>query len=151
MSYRLVILSGPDKGKTIRVESGASELIGRGEAATARLSDPAVSRVHFELATDNESAFPDGQRQLEWKPTSTETKVDAMEVKSGSQISGGRYGDAFGVRAHWQQTQTMAAAPPVCDALAKNSLVRKLGSYQLSEIIGVGTSGMIFKGLDEEK
>lgn len=147
MSYRLVILSGPDKGKTIRVESGSSELIGRGEAATARLSDPAVSRVHFELATNDESAF------LTDKGSSSGTyvngsKVDAMEVKSGSQIQVGDTVMRLESEISGGNT-TMAAAPPAAMPLPK-LVGQKLGSYQLSEIIGVGSSGMIFKGIDEE-
>lgn len=147
MSYRLVILSGPDKGRTIRVEPGASKLVGRGEAATARLSDPAVSRVHFELAVADESVF------LTDKGSSSGTyvngsKVEAMEVKSGSQI---QVGDTVMRLENEMPTgnTTMAAAPIAAVPLPK-LVGQTLGSYVLQKIVGVGSSGMIFKGLDEE-
>lgn len=147
MSYRLVILSGPDKGKTIRIESGASKLFGRGEAATARLSDPAVSRVHFELAAGNESVF------LTDKGSSSGTyvngsKIDAMEIKSGSQIQAGDTVMRLESEISAGNT-TMAQAPQAAMPLPK-LVGQTLGKYLLQEIIGVGSSGMIFKGLDEE-
>ncbi len=147
MSYRLVILSGPDKGRTIRVEPGGSKLIGRGEAATARLSDPAVSRVHFELAVADESVF------LTDKGSSSGTyvngsKVDAMEVKNGSQIQVGDTVMRLETELATGNT-TMAAAPPSGVPLPK-LVGQSLGNYLLKEIVGVGSSGMIFKGIDEE-
>lgn len=147
MSFRLVILSGPDQGKTIRVEPGSSKLIGRGEASTARLSDPAVSRVHFELAASDQGVF------LTDKGSSSGTyvngtKVDTMEVQNGSQIQVGDTVMRLESEVATGET-TMAVPPP--SALPLPKLVgQKLGKYTLKEIIGVSSSGMIFRGEDAE-
>lgn len=147
MSFRLVILSGPDTGRTIRIESGTSQLIGRGEASTARLSDPAVSRVHFELSVSDQGVF------LTDKGSSSGTyvngtKVDAMEIKSGCQIQVGDTVMRVESEIATGET-TMAAAPPTTMSLPK-LVGHKLGSYTLDEIIGVGNSGMIFKATNPE-
>src|SRR5437773_362639 len=47
--YKLIITAGPDKGQAFSLEAGATLQIGRSQAATHRLTDPAVSRVHCEI------------------------------------------------------------------------------------------------------
>jgi serine/threonine protein kinase len=147
MSFRLVVLSGADKGKTIRMEPGSTQLIGRGEAATIRLADPAVSRVHFELNVSDAGLF------VTDKGSSSGTyingsKVETMEIKSGAQI---QVGDTvMRLESEIETGQTTMAAPVPTAALPLPKLVgQKLGKFTLNEIIGVGNSGMIFKASEE--
>src|ERR1051326_2304471 len=46
---KLIVTAGPDKGLAFAVNPGETVQIGRSQAATHRLTDPAVSRVHCEL------------------------------------------------------------------------------------------------------
>src|SRR6516225_3233771 len=46
---KLIVTAGPDKGLAFSAEDGQTIQIGRSQAATHRLTDPAVSRVHCEI------------------------------------------------------------------------------------------------------
>ncbi len=47
--FKLIVTSGPDKGLAFSLNPGETLQIGRSQAASNRLSDPAVSRVHCEI------------------------------------------------------------------------------------------------------
>src|SRR5262249_33203019 len=49
MPAQLAITSGPDQGKLFPLAVGQTMQVGRSQATTIRLSDPAVSRGHFEV------------------------------------------------------------------------------------------------------
>jgi pSer/pThr/pTyr-binding forkhead associated (FHA) protein len=46
MPAKLVVIAGPDDGKTFAIAANSAVTIGRGEAAQVRLADPTVSRAH---------------------------------------------------------------------------------------------------------
>ena len=46
--YKLIVTAGPDKGLAFTLTAGQTFQVGRSQAATTRLNDPAVSRVHCE-------------------------------------------------------------------------------------------------------
>src|SRR5688500_17175818 len=49
MPAHLLVIAGPDKGRTIPLNPGETLQVGRGQAASARLADPAVSSLHCDL------------------------------------------------------------------------------------------------------
>src|SRR6516165_975424 len=49
MPAQLAVTSGPDQGKLFPLAAGETMQVGRSQATTIRLTDAAVSRVHFEL------------------------------------------------------------------------------------------------------
>jgi serine/threonine protein kinase len=53
---KLFVSAGPDKGRSFTVPLGAPFQVGRSQAAALRLSDPHVSRVHFEVEWEGEQA-----------------------------------------------------------------------------------------------
>src|ERR1700682_858939 len=56
MGNRLLVLAGPDEGKTFPLQPGEALLLGRSRATEARLIDPHVSRVHCQVQTDGAHA-----------------------------------------------------------------------------------------------
>ena len=52
MLAQLVVISGPDRGRTISLSEGQTLVLGRGESASAQLNDPHVSRVHCQIEVD---------------------------------------------------------------------------------------------------
>jgi serine/threonine protein kinase len=56
MPARLMVIAGPDLGRTFELEAGRPLQFGRSAAAGARLTDPAVARVHCEVEFDGERA-----------------------------------------------------------------------------------------------
>src|SRR5262249_34102076 len=49
MLGQLVVISGPDQGRSFVLEAAKSLLLGRGRNTETKLKDPQVSGVHFEV------------------------------------------------------------------------------------------------------
>src|SRR5262249_16236912 len=54
MTKRLVVVSGPDQGRTFALPEADTLLLGRSRATETRLSDPHVSRVHCQVQVEDE-------------------------------------------------------------------------------------------------
>src|SRR5579859_4090862 len=52
MPTRLVVISGPDQGKTFQLPTSGSMLVGRGRTAALCLADPHVSRSHCQIKVE---------------------------------------------------------------------------------------------------
>jgi pSer/pThr/pTyr-binding forkhead associated (FHA) protein len=52
----LNVLVGPDKGRSFTLEPGATNQVGRGSTTLTKLTDPSVSRLHFEIVLDGKQA-----------------------------------------------------------------------------------------------
>ncbi|QNF93348.1 FtsK/SpoIIIE domain-containing protein [Janibacter sp. YB324] len=98
---RLVSLSGPDAGRTLELTPGR-HTIGRGDAATMRVADDALSREHVELTVDR-----DGVHVRDLGTTNGTTvdeaplPTDGARVRSGSRVIAGH--TTFAVEAHRQR------------------------------------------------
>jgi serine/threonine protein kinase len=149
MSYRLFVVSGPDQGKSFDIEKERVNVVGRGDATTIRLSDPAISRVHAEIKiseagvvlTDKGSSsgtFVDGQR-IETNPIKEGQKIRIGDSELRIDVSG----------ANAKTINTTGKKAP--EAIPLPKLVgQTIGPYKIGEIIGKGNSGMVFKAKDSE-
>jgi serine/threonine protein kinase len=54
MALRLLVIAGPDKGRSFSLEPGTMLRFGRGKTVELRLNDLAVSKVHCELGWDGD-------------------------------------------------------------------------------------------------
>src|SRR5262249_7753124 len=54
MGMQLLVIAGPDKGRSFPLNAGESILIGRSQAIPNRLTDPHVSRVHCEVQVEGD-------------------------------------------------------------------------------------------------
>ena len=95
---RVVTTCGPDAGRTHELQPGR-HTIGRGEAATLRVADDALSREHLELTVDRDGVL------LRDLGTTNGTTVDGAavpaagtRVRAGSHLRAGR--STFVIEAH---------------------------------------------------
>ena len=151
MKLRLSVIAGPDAGRTFNLDPGQSLIVGRGEKSAARLGDPSVSRVHFEIGNDgNEVLVAD-------KGSSSGTFLDGKQVEKsnvslGSVIQAGDTRFRLEEQALTEQTMAPVNRPDTSEAKPLPQLVgSELGPYKLLEIIGKGNSGLLFKAHDAEK
>lgn len=151
MKVQLTVIAGPDVGRSFEVDSGQSLLVGRGDKSDLKLGDPSVSRVHFQIATAG-----DGIR-VEDQGSSSGTFVDGKQIDQATV----QYGNVIQVGdtrlrvdkdGSPEKTVAPSARPPLNESKPLFQLVgTELGPYKLTEIIGKGKSGMVFKAHDAEK
>ena len=54
MSQKLVVIEGPDSGRSFSLESGQTLKIGRGQASDTQINDARLSRVHCRVEVDEQ-------------------------------------------------------------------------------------------------
>lgn len=150
MKLRLSVFAGPDAGRTFNLDPGQTLVVGRGDKSQARLADPSVSRVHFEIGFDGDDLF------LADRGSSSGTFFDGQRVERSKIRVGGviQCGDTR-LRVESAETTTATIGPAAqreAEAQPLPELVgTELGPYKLTEIIGKANSGMVFKAHDAEK
>lgn len=150
MKLRLSVIAGPDAGRSFTLDPGQTLVVGRGEQSEARLGDPSVSRVHFEIGNNGESILV-ADRGSSSGTFVEGTKIEKSEIAIGGVIQAGD--TRLRIEQDGATEQTMAPAAKKTDESKPlpQLLGTKLGPYQLDEIIGKGSSGMVFKATDAEK
>ena len=149
MAFQLVVIEGPDVGRTFSLEDGSKLRIGRGEQSDTRLSDGTVSRVHCEISRQGNQVL------ITDLGSSSGTLVDGQTVDSGRLEFGSivQLGDSQ-LRLARPRVDGETTMAPGQSPLAKplDKLVgQKINTYRIDSIIGRGVSGMVFKAHDEEK
>jgi serine/threonine protein kinase len=169
MSFQLIIINGPEMGRTFPLSAGSPLIIGRGQTSHTKLVDPHTSRNHCVvrleagrvLVTDSGSVggtFLNGQR------------IATQQLRTGDVI---RVGETD-LRFESPAEEATLPPPPVVDdspaptpakdivfaqkarghAVPKHlqelhDLVGKsLGSYQILKVVGTGTIGVVFQAKD---
>ena len=151
MKLRLSVIAGPDAGRSFELKPGQSLVVGRGDKSEVRLGDPSVSRVHFQIGSSGETVTVSDQG------SSSGTFVDGTQVENSVVKLGGviQAGDTrIRVEEESATHGTMApmARPDTTEAKPLPQLLgTELGPYKLNEILGKGTSGLLFKAHDAEK
>jgi pSer/pThr/pTyr-binding forkhead associated (FHA) protein len=52
--YQLIVIAGPDKGKSFTLNTGPNLSLGRGKQAHYQVTDPRVSRQHCDILFQGE-------------------------------------------------------------------------------------------------
>lgn len=149
MKLRITVIAGPDAGRSFNLDPGQNLIIGRGDQAQARLADPSVSRVHFEIGNAGDAVT------VADRGSSSGTFIDGNKIEN-SKINVGsviQVGDTrLRVESNEQTSATIAPAAKREEAKPLPELVgTELGPYKLTEIIGKANSGLVFKAHDAEK
>jgi len=158
MQRQLIIIAGPEKGRSFQLEDGQTLTIGRGEASDTKINDPRMSRVHCRVQVDGGRTvlFDSGGTGGTW--VHDQQVAEKKELQPGSIIRVGdtqiRYdfsGDREASTIVGMQSP-VAAAKPVTDVAPLQSLVgQSLAHYQLEKIIHKGNTGMVFLATDTKK
>lgn len=152
----LVIIGGPDRGRSFQIEEGQTLVIGRSQTSDTQINDPRVSRVHCRVVVDggtitlldNDSAggtFMNGN------------KVSRQELDTGDTFSVGDTTMRYQLDANLPDDQptiapvaaaapTPQAAPQLADLVGET-----FAHYRLDKILAKGNTGMIFKAQDTEQ
>lgn len=153
MHRQLVIVAGPEKGRTFLLEDGQTLLIGRGQQSDTKINDPHMSRVHCRVQVDGaktilvDDGSSSGTRIGDAKVTQHELQPGDVFCAGDTQI---RYqleshrddATANGDRFFGRPTPRPKIAP-LADLVGKS-----LAYFRLESIIAQGNSGMVFKAQD---
>ena len=146
MKLNLTVIAGPDQGQSFELPAGQTMVLGRGDQADIRVSDPAVSRAHFEASNQGDELLvaDSGSRSGLFVDGA---KVTTANVAVGAII---QVGDTK-MRVSVVGEPTLGASTPVIEEKPLPQMVgEKLGPYLLKSVIGKGASGVVFKAHDEE-
>lgn len=151
MKLRLTVIAGPAVGHCFEIDPGHTLVVGRGEKSEARLDDPSVSRVHFEIA-NADSAIRVSDRGSMSGTFVDGKQVERMDVQIGAVVQAGD--TRFRVENAEETDRT--TAPMVRSHSAESKPLPQLvgtvlGPYRLDKIIGKGSSGLVFKAYDADK
>ncbi len=148
MLLTLKVLQGPDKNKECQIKEGDCLIVGRGEKSDFRLSDPATSRVHFELSCQ------DAAVTLRDLGSSSGTQIDGAPVHVAQVPIGGKIqvGDTILTLVAQGDSESTKFVGSMAGEKTLDDLVgSRIAHYRLDEVIGRGASGVVFRAFDEEK
>lgn len=155
MNLRMIVVVGSDEGRTFNLPEGEKLVVGRGDQSDTQINDPSISRIHFEVL--NEA----GAILVIDRGSSSGTfvngiQIDTIEVPPGTTVKAGD--SQFRIEEYQPSAKTVHPAAgvrseePTLETKPLPELIgARLGPYKLTEIIGKGNSGMVFKGHDVEK
>ena len=142
---KLIVTAGPDKGLAFSAEDGQTIQIGRSQAATHRLTDPAVSRVHCEIEAAGDkfvlhNISTNGTQVNGEATTERPLKHDDVIRIGNSELR---------VVADVGEATTAMVPPPAAGDLS-NLVGKPLARYQIDTVIARGTTGTVFKATDTQ-
>ena len=152
----IVIIGGPDRGRSFQIEEGQTLVIGRSQTSDTQINDPRVSRVHCRVVVDggtitlldNDSA---GGTIMNGN------QVSRQELDTGDTFSIGDTTMRYQLDANLPDDQptimpvassepTPQPAPQLADLVGET-----FAHYRLDKILAKGNTGMIFKAQDTEQ
>jgi serine/threonine protein kinase len=152
-AWQFYVVAGPDKDKALMLQEGAGHMLGRQQGVAYKLNDPRVSRTHAEVRLFGDVAtlvdkgssggtFVNGQRAEE----SVLHLGDVIQV-GDTQLRFQRDGD---------NATTLMGGPKLAggeekatEELAEMS-GRTLGHYVIGEVLGKGSSSVVFRATHGE-
>jgi len=154
--HQLVVIKGPDQGKTFALQDGQDLVIGRGKDTTLQLTDPRTSRKHclIEVRPDQIRVLDtggSGGTHVNSRPVSRHNLSPGDRIAIGDSELRLETADGTG-RKDSSATSSDAAAEPADSGKEFFDLVgQKIHNYQVEREIARGNSGVIFKCRDTEK
>lgn len=153
MKRQLIVISGPDKGRSFPLQDGETFTIGRGQASNTQINDPRMSRVHcrVEVTSANTTLIDAGSTGGTHVGN---LQITEHELKPGEVFRLGETEIRFSVDGYQDQA-TLAGdqafgrpKPPPKSIQLKDLVGETFASYRLDSILTMGQSGMVFKGTD---
>jgi serine/threonine protein kinase len=152
----IVIIGGPDRGRSFQIEEGQTLVVGRSQTSDTQINDPRVSRVHCRVVVDggtitlldNDSAggtFMNGNQ------------VSRQELDTGDTFSVGDTTMRYQLDANLPDDQPtimpVASSEPVPQPAPQlaDLVGETFAHYRLDKILAKGNTGMIFKAQDTEQ
>jgi serine/threonine protein kinase len=153
MSMQLIVIAGPDKGRSIPLTPGEAVLVGRSQATQTRLADPRVSKVHCEVEASDHGATVSDSNSTGGTFVNGK-RISQHELKSGDVIQVGETQLKFVIGAAVSEASTVAPGDLPSPKLAATSEPisslsgQTLGHYEVGTVIAKGHTGVVFKAKD---
>jgi serine/threonine protein kinase len=146
MPAQLAVTSGPDQGKLFPLSVGETMQVGRSQATVIRLSDPAVSRVHFELEIGPDQVI---LHNISGQGTLVNDKPAVEQVlKPGDVIRIGNSELRFMGKEEPATIVQGEPATPSANEPLSSMAGKSLAYFLVEEVIARGNSGIVFRALD---
>jgi serine/threonine protein kinase len=154
MTMQLVVVAGPDKGRTFPLLPATPLLVGRSKDTETRLTDPHVSRVHCQVQIDG------GQAVVLDKGSAAGTLVNGKKItqqvlKPGDIIRVGETQlrlESEDLAAQTTVNKPPAAAPATPPGERLTELTGKtLSHYDVGQVLAKGQSGIVFGARDTKE
>lgn len=156
MIGNLLVIAGPDTNVQFPLEADQRLIIGRGADTATRLKDPKVSRKHCELRVEGNTVTIHDLDSASGTLVNGR-KVTSHRLKSGDiiQIGGTQLRltlfSSSGPDASTLVLQPASAADRKTEVDPLVELTgKKFSHYSIGSVIARGTSGVVFRGRDEE-
>jgi serine/threonine protein kinase len=150
-SLKLVIISGPDAGRSFALEDGAALTVGRGQDTNAQLTDPHCSRQHFQLQVAEDKILlkdlgSSSGTHVNGSPAS-ETRVGPGDVIQIGQTQLRIEGPGMA-----EHTVAAQATPAPAAAGGGAALVgTKIHHYEITRVLSQGSTSVVLHARDSEK
>lgn len=154
MNMQLVVISGPDQGRTFPLADGQTLIIGRGQTNDTHLGDPHVSRVHCQVEVDG------GAVVLIDRGGAGGTLVKGREIEKhqlqpGDVVQIGQTELRFLLDGAGSDTTVVGPGiskpkPRPAVTPLRNLAGESIGVYQIEQVIAKGASGMVCRAHDTE-
>jgi serine/threonine protein kinase len=156
MAKRLLVLAGPDEGRTFPVNAGEALLLGRSRATEGRLIDPHVSRVHCQVQVEGERVVVTDFDSAGGTFVNGKKIVAKQDMQPGDLI---RIGNTrlqyFDDEEEGGAAETPMALPVkqagTAISWAAALVGKKISNYKVGPILAQGRSGYVFHARDIRK
>jgi pSer/pThr/pTyr-binding forkhead associated (FHA) protein len=152
----LLVIAGPDTNVQFPLEADQRLIIGRGADSATRLKDPQVSRKHCELRIEGTSVTIHDLDSAGGTLVNGR-RVTSQRLKSGDviQVGGTQLRltllDSSEPEASTLVLQPTKAADRQAEVEPLTELTgKKFSHYSIGPVIAKGTSGVVFRGQDEQ-
>jgi serine/threonine protein kinase len=149
MSAQLVVIAGPDRGRSFPLTPGQTLQVGRSQATATKLTDPSTSRVHCEIEWQGDKIL---LINISTAGTLVNGKaVSEHELKPGDMIRLGSTELRFQLDGSEQSTLAPGAKPahaPGSDQLLNALVGQTLSHYAIESILAKGESGVLYRARD---
>jgi serine/threonine protein kinase len=148
MSAQIVVVSGPDKGRSFALATDKPFQVGRSQSTATRLTDQSVSRVHCEIEFDGQVAV---LVNISANGTVVNGKtITRHDLKHGDLIRVGATEFRFQLAAV-EEAETVLQSP--ARTVGKTDQLsalpgQTLSHYLIQSVIAKGQSGIVFKAED---
>ena len=161
MNRRLVAIAGPATGTTYELEDGAVLVIGRGSDSDTQIDDARMSRIHCRVIVDGDKttvsdAGSSSGTLVAGQPIEQAVLQPGDEILVGSTRLRYEIGEAGAVAREGETMGPPASdTPPAgspADAAGLTELAGKeLHGFRLDEILAMGNTGIVYKGMELER
>ncbi len=152
MNMQLVVIRGPDQGRTFPLADGQTLIIGRSPTSDTQLGDPHVSRVHCQVEVDG-AAVVLSDRGGAGGTLVMGREIEKHELQPGDVVQLGQTELRFLLEGAGSDTTVVVpgrSKPDPAGGPLRNLAGESIGVYQIEQVIAKGASGMVCRAHDTE-